>query len=138
MWCSALSLLVIVRYSPPTSGPTLGEVSCRVVKDPPNAVLPDLFWYGYRPAKPLPSGVRQCKTLTDHVDWRFLAVFPAPGAVRGAYQFHCVISSTVFLSYHLPRESSSPPHRSPVSLYRALDLLQPLVASHSASHRLLM
>ena len=62
--------------------------------------------YGYRPAKPLPSGVRQCRALSDQVDWRFLAVFPAPGAVRGAcltyfvleppqvtvprYQFHCL------------------------------------------------
>ena len=49
-----------------------------------------------------------------------------------------VISSTAFLSCHLLRESSSLPHRSPVSPHRSLDLLQPSVASYSASHRLLM
>ena len=73
---------------------TKREANCRTVfKDPPNAVLPchDLFWYGYRPAKPLPPGVRQCRALADHVDWRFLAVFPAPGAVRGAYLTYFVL-----------------------------------------------
>ena len=141
MRCSALSLLTIVRYSPPTSGPTLGEANCRaVVKDPPNAVLPDLFWYGYRSAKPLPFRVRRCRALTDHVDWRFLTVFPTPGQCGelalpilcwNSLRSQCpVISSTASLSCHLPRESSFPLPRSPIISHRALDLLRLSVASH--------